>query len=90
MNDLVKQYLFSGIRYIAPLLAAIIVKKYGTVIGLDETDVTTFIVTASTAAIMFVWSLFNKARYETKVDTALSLPGGSSRETLKDVVNSGG
>lgn len=83
-SDFIKQAILALIRTAAaPLITWLSLK-------LDiAPDVTTaFIVGAVTAGVMYIWSLFNKSRYETKIDTALTLPADSSRSKLKDVMES--
>lgn len=77
-----RQAILSFIRYAAaPLIAWISVK-----FGITEDVTTAFIVGGVTYGLMFIWSLANKWRTETKIETALELPGGSSRERLNAVI----
>lgn len=80
--DFIKQAVFSFIRYAAAPVVAWISLKF----GITEDQTTVFLVGGVTYAIMFVWSLANKWRAEAKIETALELPGGSSKSTLKDVL----
>lgn len=80
--DFIKQAIFAFIRIVGgPAIAWLSLK-----IGVTTEVTTTFIVGALTTAVLYIWSLFNKARYEEKVNTALELPGGSSKDKLKHVL----
>lgn len=83
-TDLFKQYLFVAIRYVTPWLASYLATK----LGLVEADIATWISTTLNV-LMAVWSLFNKAHYEDKVNTALELQSGTSKDSLKNVIASG-
>lgn len=83
-SDLIKQYIFAAIRYGLPYAAAYLAAK----VGITTDQAAAWIGTTTTIA-MFIWSLANKTHYETKVNTALDLPKGSSKDTLKDVIAEG-
>ncbi len=81
-SDFIKQAIFAFIRLFGgPAIAYIALK-----LGLAEDVVTTVVVATVTTAVMYVWSLANKYRYEEKVTTALELPANASKATLKDVI----
>ncbi|HEV7698653.1 MAG TPA: hypothetical protein VGO43_00345 [Pyrinomonadaceae bacterium] len=82
--DLIKQYLFVVIRYVLPYAAAWIAAKTGV-----TTEAAASWIATSATIVMFLWSLFNKARYEEKVNTALNLPSTATKDTLKDVIAAG-
>jgi hypothetical protein len=79
--DLIKQILFSIVRMVTPYIAAYLSTKY----GVASADVSTTIATI----VAIIWSIANKVRYEAKVNTALELPAGYSKDTLKDVIAAG-
>jgi hypothetical protein len=86
--DLIKQYVLTAIRWAAifglgPLLAKL-QTKYG--VGSDELVT---VITAVVTVAMFIWSLANKTHYETKVNTALDLPKGTGKDTLKEIIANG-
>jgi hypothetical protein len=81
-TDFIKQAIFAFVRIFGgPIIAGISLK-----IGATESETTAVVVGALTAGILYIWSLFNKARYEKKIDIALDLPSSATRSTLKDVL----
>lgn len=84
-TDFIKQFVLQIVRWgLAPLITWIAVH-----FGITESETTAFIVGGITFAVMFVWGIVNKWRYETKIDTALALPDTATRDTLKDVIKNG-
>lgn len=82
--DLIKQWVLTALRYAVILGLGKVLTKY----NLTSDDVATLISGIATFA-MLVWAFWNKLRYEGKVNTALDLPKGTSKDTLIDVLKSG-
>lgn len=80
--DFVKQAVFTFIRYAAAPVVAWISLKF----GVTESETTAVLVGGITYAIMFVWALANKWRYEDKVSTALDVRAGTTKTELKDII----
>lgn len=53
---------------------------------ISSDQATNVIVAVAVALINVIWSIANKVRYGTKIDTALELPAGTSRYKLKEVI----
>lgn len=83
-SDLIKQWLFVVIRYASPYVAGYLSTKF----GLTTADAAAWLSTTVTI-LMAAWAMVNKARYETKVNTALDMPEGTDKATLKDVISAG-
>lgn len=82
--DLIKQWIFVAIRYLSPYLAAYMSTKF----GIATEEAATWIATSLTI-LMAAWALWNKAAYEAKVNTALDMHAGASKDTLKTVIANG-
>lgn len=81
-QEFLKQALFQIIRWFAgPIIGWLSLQS-----GVTEEQTTAVLVGAAVGAVMFVWGLANKWRAEKKVEVALELPQGTSRERLKEVV----
>jgi len=81
-SDVIKGYLAGLLRIVlGSALTWAIAKGYLT----DESAGQLILIIAGVLVVLGT-SLFSKLRAEAKVDTALELPGGSSRATLKDVL----
>lgn len=83
-TDLIKQLIFAAIRQLTPLLAAYLSNKYGI-----TSEQTADGIAAIGTLVALVWSVFNKIRYEAKVNTALDLPKSATKADLKEVIDSG-
>lgn len=82
--DFIKEALFAAIRYASAPLVIWLVAHF----NVTADNANAFIAGGATYLVAFIWSLFNKYRAEKKIVTALELPAGSSKETLRDVVAS--
>ncbi len=83
-TDLVKQYLFVVIRYVSPYAAGWLSTK----LGITSADASSWIATTG-VVLMGLWSFANKTRYETKLNTALTLPANTTKDKLSDVIAAG-
>lgn len=86
--DLIKQYFFIGVRWAIPPVAGWLATKTGI-----TTDAATAWIGTTVTIVSYVvaigWSLANKTKYEAKVNTALDLQPGASKDKLKDVIAAG-
>lgn len=83
--DLIKQWVLVAVRYFGPPVIGWLSLKF----GITESEATAFIVGGIVYGISFVWALFNKSRYEEKVNTSLDMSKGASKQDLKAVIASG-
>jgi len=83
--DLIKQFVLTVVRYVAPPLISWMTLK----LGLTTDQATAVLVGAIMYAISFIWALANKVRAEAKVNTALDMPKDSSKADLKEVIAAG-
>lgn len=83
--DLIKQFVFLVVRWFLPPFITWATIHFN--VTADQANA--FIVGAVTYAVMFVWGLFNKIHAETKINTALDLPKGTDKDTLKEVIANG-
>lgn len=83
--DILKQGLFTLIRYFGPPIIGWMTLK----LGITEDQATAVLVGLGTYAISMIWALFNKVHYERKVNTALDLPAATSKDKLKDIIAKG-
>ena len=81
-EEFLKQALLQLIRWVAAPAIAWLAQAS----GVTEDTASAVLVGAAAGGIMFLWGLANKWRAEKKVEVALELPAGSSKETLKDVL----
>lgn len=89
-TELIKNTVGSIVRWVLVLLAGILVKKG--IISTEQTEVyvqqlTPVLIGAAMAGIALVWSIWQKRHAAKKVDVALTLPAGTSRETLEKKVD---
>lgn len=80
--DVIKQIVFSLIRtFGSPLIVWL-----ATTGKISESEAASTVIAIASVLIAIVWSIFNKVRAETKVETALELPAGSSKDKLRQVI----
>jgi hypothetical protein len=77
-----KQYIFAAVRMFGTVAVVWLAAKA----QISETEATNVIVAVVTVAIGLIWSFVNKWRNGEKVEVALELPAGSSKEKLKKVL----
>lgn len=82
--DVLKQIVFSLIRTFATPVAIWIASTA----QVTQDAAMNVLIVGATLLLTVIWSVFNKVRAEKKIETALELPAGSSKSTLKDVVAS--
>lgn len=87
--DLIKQYLFTAIRWALAMFAGKIVAWVAATTGMSVDATMQAAASLLVAGAMFIWSLANKTHYETKVNTALDLPKGTDKGTLKEIIANG-
>lgn len=68
---------------LTPLAAFLVSQGY-----LGDSDAVNLIAILASLVVAVAWSVINKLVTAKTVDVALELPGGSSKETLKDVMAS--
>lgn len=88
-EDLIKQYALSGVRFALLLFGGTAIAKVSAILGVPAGETTTMVTNGAVWVIVFVWSLMNKTRAETKLNTALSTPSGTSKTTLKEIIANG-
>ena len=81
-SDLIKNTIAGFIRtLITPLAGFLAVNGY-----LGESDAVKLVAILATLAVALSWSFISKLWAEKKVEVALSLPGGTSKSKLNDVI----
>ena len=77
-NPIIKRLLASGIRRGLDALGALLIAR-----GLaTEAEWTTLAASAAPLLASFLWSLYEKAQADKRIDVALQMPAGRSREDL--------
>jgi hypothetical protein len=87
--DLIKQYLLTAVRWALAMFAGKIIGWIAATVGMPVDATTQAIASLIVAGAMFLWSLANKWHAETKINTALDLPKGTDKATLKEVIAEG-
>lgn len=85
-SQLIKHLMGSGVRWVLVLVGGILVKKG--IVSSDQSaayveQLTPVLIGAAMAGAALLWSLWQKKHANTKIDLALTLPAGTSRETLE-------
>jgi len=88
-TELIKNYVGSLVRWLLVLVAGILVKKG--IISTAQSDVYVqqllpVAIGAVMGLIALIWGMWQKRHANQKVDKALALPAGTSRETLEQKV----
>jgi len=91
MNEIIISILGGLFRYFLMMLVGYLVTKGVIAQELsnkftESPELGYYVSAAATAAVTVIWMFVNKARTKLNLDTALTLPAGSSKEELKDAV----
>lgn len=84
MESMIREYATTLLRnLLAPAVAYLAATGF-----ISESEATNLVVAVVAIAVSVVWGLGNKYIWNRKVETALELPAGSSKEKLSDVIAS--